>query len=269
MRVFANHAHLMPPEVMPDADLADLRRQMDALEIERAVCFAPFQRMFREAGRQDDANQWLADRIAGEESLLGFACLDPTLPESLAALERMEQWGFLGVKLHPAADEFDVADPRALDFYRAASERDLVLDFHTGLHGCRMRNLEPLKFDDLAWCLPLARLVLEHMGGVAFFEQAMAVVMNHALEGLPRVFAGITSVVRQDFGAWSLGPEGVTRCARLCGPQALIFGLDFPYHTVEQLRDQMGTLRALDLGPDGQRLLFGGNLARLLGVEWE
>ena len=269
MRVFANHAHLMPPEVRPDADLADLRRQMDALEIERAVCFAPFRRFFQGVGLASDANQWLADRIAGEENLIGFACLDPTRPESLAALERMEEWGFRGVKLHPAIDEFDVADPRALDFYRAASERDLVLDFHTGLHGCRLRNLEPLKFDDLACCLPGVRLVLEHMGGAAFFEQALAVVMNHSLDGSPRVFAGISSVVRQDFHAWYLGPEGVTRCARLCGPQALIFGLDFPYHSTDDLREQMRVLRGLDLGPDGQRLLFGGNLARLLGVEWE
>jgi predicted TIM-barrel fold metal-dependent hydrolase len=264
MRIFANHAHLMPPEAWPGAGVEDLLRLMEACGIERAVCFAPFADQARPAGIADP-NRWLAEQIEGRPELIGFACLNPTLPESLAALPRLGELGLRGVKLHPAYNRFDVADPQAREFYAAASAQGWPLDFHTGVHASRLRHWEMNKFDDVAWDVPECRLILEHVGGVPFFYQALAVIGNHLGSAPVRVFAGMTTLLNPAIPLWYLGEERIERLAAMVGSRALIYGLDFPYNTVEVVQRELEIYRSANLGPGGQQALLGGNLAELLG----
>jgi predicted TIM-barrel fold metal-dependent hydrolase len=264
MGIFANHAHLMPAGIRPDAGVDDLLRLMEACEIERAVCFAPFAGQAAGVGITDP-QRWLAEQIAGRPELLGFATFNPAKPEALAALPEARELGLRGVKLHPAASHFDVAAPGALEFYAAAAELGMVLDFHTGVHASRLRHWEMLKFDDLAWDVPSARIILEHMGSRPFFSQALAVIGNHLHEGGPWVLAGATSCMNPAVPLWYLGAERIEEVARLLGQQVLIFGLDFPYNSVEVIRRELELYRAMDLGEGGLEGLLGGNLARVLG----
>ena len=264
MAVFANHAHLMPPEVNPEAGLDDLLRLMEACGIDRAVCFAPFADQARQADIADP-NLWLAEEIEGRRELLGFACLNPTLPDSLAALTRARELGLRGVKLHPAYDRFDVTDPRALEFYRAVAALGMVLDLHTGVHASRLRDWEMFKFDDVAWEVPAARLILEHMGSRPFFNQTLAVIGNHLHAEGPRIFAGATTCLNPDVPLWYLGAERIEEVVRLLGKDVLVYGLDFPYNSAEVIKRELEMYRALDLGAGGQEALLGGNLGRLLG----
>lgn len=267
MRIFANHAHIMPPEAWPGAGVEDLLRLMEACDIERVVCFAPFAAQ-AESADIADPNRWLAEQIEGRAELVGYACLNPTLPESLEMLPRLGEMGLRGVKLHPAYDRFDVSDPRAQEFYAAAAARGLPLDFHTGVHASRLRDWEMNKFDDLVWEIPACRLILEHIGGVPFFYQALAVIGNHLGSGPVRVFAGLTTVLNPAIPLWYLGEERIERLAAMVGSRALIYGLDFPYNTVEVVKRELAIYRSVDLGPGGQEALLGGNLAALLGEAW-
>ena len=42
MKIFANHAHVFPPELRPEGTVDRLLSMLDACGIEKAVCFAPF-----------------------------------------------------------------------------------------------------------------------------------------------------------------------------------------------------------------------------------
>lgn len=267
MRMFANHAHVAPPGVLPNATVDDLLRLMDHCGIERAVCFAPFGCQFEAAGRADDPNAWLAEAIVDREELLGYATLAPQDPASIPAVERAVGLGLRGVKLHPAIDGFDLTDPRCLDFYAAATALGLPLDFHCAPHSAPLRPAETLKHDDLAWAVPGCTQILEHMGAIPYFYDALAVVANH-FGDRPRVYAGITTVLHPTAGIYYLGPDRVEELARLLSNEVLIFGLDFPYNGVETIREELRICRELDLGPGGQEALLGANLARLLNVSW-
>ncbi len=267
MPIFANHAHIKPAEVMPDASVEDLLRLMDACEIERAVCFAPFAGEAAAVGIPDP-NLWLTQQIADRPELLGFATCNPALPESLAALTRFVELGLRGLKLHPAVDRFDVCDPQAMEFYAAAAELALPLDFHTGVHASRLRDWEMLKFDDIAWEVPRGRMILEHMGSRPFFSRTLAVIGNHVHEAGPRVFAGATTCLNPAVPLWYLGDERLEEVARLLGKEVLIYGLDFPYNSIAVVKQELAMYRAMDLGEGGQEALFGGNLAKLLGETW-
>ena len=264
MGIFANHAHVKPAEIMPEATLDHLLRLMEACEVERAVCFAPFTGEARQVGISDP-NRWLAEQIEGRPELVGFATFDPVAPEALAGLAAARELGLRGVKLHPAVDDFDVTDPRALEFYRAAAELGMVLDFHTGVHASRLRNWEMLKFDDVAWEVPAARLILEHLGSRPFFSQALAVLGNHLDADGPQLLGGATTCLNPAVSLWYLGAERLEEVARLLGKEVLVYGLDFPYNSAEVVRRELELYRAMDLGEGGLEGLLGGNLARVLG----
>lgn len=264
MRVFANHAHVKPASVMPEAGVDDLLRLMEECGIERAVCFAPFAGESARGGIEDP-NAWLVEAIAGRPELLGFATFDPVAPGSPAGVKRAFEAGLRGVKLHPAVDKFDVCDPRAMEFYAAAAELEMPLDFHTGVHASRLRDWEMLKFDDVAWDVPEARIVLEHMGSRPFFSRTLAVIGNHLHEGGPRLFAGATTCMNPAVPLWYLGAERLEEVARLLGKEVLIYGLDFPYNSAAVIKRELEMYREMDLGEGGQEALLGGNLGRLLG----
>lgn len=266
MRIFANHAHVMPEQVNPQGTVDSLLRFMETCGLERVVCFAPFARQAAGADLADP-NFWLAEQIEDREELVGFATLNPALPESLAALERVRDLGLLGLKLHPAYDKFDVTDPRALEFYAAATDLGLPLNFHTGVHASRLRDSEMLKFDDIAWEVPEARLIIEHLGTIPFYYQALGVIGNNNYRE-KRVFAGITSVMNPEIKLWYLGAERIEETARLLGAEVMIYGLDFPYNSGEVVRRELEIFQSLDLGPGGQEALLGGTLAWLLGLGW-
>ncbi len=266
MAVFANHAHLKPAEIMPEATLDNLLRLMEECGLDRVVCFAPFAGPAVEVGITDP-NRWLAEQIEGRPELLGFATFNPVAPESVPGLARARELGLRGVKLHPAVDQFDVCDPRAMEFYAAAAELGMPLDFHTGVHASRLRDWEMLKFDDLAWDVPQARIILEHMGSRPFFSRTLAVIGNHLHPEGPQVFAGATTCLNPDIPLWYLGAERIEEVARLLGKEVLIYGLDFPFNSAEVIRRELEMYRAMDLGEGGQEALLGGNLGRLLGEE--
>jgi uncharacterized protein len=264
MALFANHAHLNPAEIMPQARAEDLLRLMGACGIERAVCFAPFAGQAAEAGVAD-ASRWLAEEIADRPELVGFATLNPVAPEAVAAVRRAHELGLRGVKLHPAVDRFDVCAPQAMEFYAVAAELGMPLDFHTGVHASRLRDWEMLKFDDVAWDVPGVRMILEHMGSRPFFSRTLAVIGNHLQEAGPRIFAGATTCLNPAIPLWYLGAERIEEVARLLGQQVLVYGLDFPYNSAEVVRHELEMYRAMDLGEGGLEGLLGGNLARVLG----
>lgn len=265
MEILANHAHLFPADVREEGSLDALLRLMDDAGIARAVCFAPFKQQVAAQGYHEP-NRWLVETIADEPRLLGFACINPTEPDAIVRLQAAVEMGLSGCKLHPAADHWDVLDPRAMDFYAAAEQLGVLLDVHTGPHGHRIRCDHPLNFDEVAWAYPELRIVFEHLGGRPFYEDMLAVLGNHLpMGGGGHLYGGISSVLNRDLQRlWYLGIERVAEAIHILGEDMPIYGLDFPYNPVELIRDDLAQLRTLDLSEEGLAKLLGGNLERAI-----
>lgn len=265
MEILANHAHVFPDDVREDGSVDNLLRLMDACGIAGAVCFAPVRRQVAHAG-YPEPNEWLAERIADEPRLAGFACIDPIAGDAIERLSLAVRMGLLGCKLHPALDHFDLTHDRAMEFYAAAEEMRVPLDFHTGPHWWRLRDHHPLKFDEIACRHPALVMILEHLGGRPFFEDVLAVLGNNLPVGEPgNLYGGITSVLQRDYQKlWYLGIDRVAEAIYILGEDMPIFGLDFPYNTAERVNDDLRQLRALELSEEGFAKLFGGNLRRAI-----
>ncbi|MGC9318153.1 MAG: amidohydrolase family protein [Armatimonadota bacterium] len=265
MEIFANHAHVFPADVRAEASVDSLLRLMDEVGIARCVCFAPHRRQVRDEG-YPEPNEWLVEALADRPRLLGFACINPVEADAVTRLERAVDMGLPGCKLHPAVDRFDITDERAMDFYAVAQELGVLLDFHTGPHWYRISHYHPLKFDEIAWAYPRLKMVFEHLGGLPFYLDILAVMGNNLPLGQQgHLFGGISSILNRDLQKlWYLGIERVAEAIRILGEDMPIWGLDFPYNPVELIIDDIEQLNTLELSEEGMSKLFGGNLQRAI-----
>lgn len=268
--ILANHAHVFPASVNPDATIDRLLRLLDVCGIQQAVCFAPFAYQCDSSGV--DPNSWLVGELKKHaDRLVGFGTIDTRRSDLADQARRAAELGLLGLKLHPNAQRFDILADALLELYAAAEELDLFVCFHTGVHHSPLLQTALVRFDEIAWRFPKLKFSLEHVGGYHFFNEALAVIFNHVPppwepDGKCNVFAGLTSVFTTDRNRfWYLDDVRLKELAAQVGVGQLIFGLDFPYNLEEQTLTALRRIRQL-FSPDEQQLILGGNLRRELGL---
>jgi uncharacterized protein len=269
--IFANHAHVFPPAVRPEGSVERLLRHLDACEIERAVCFAPFAEQVEDV--DEHHNRWLAAELAPyADRLIGFGTIDFTRRDFDEQVREIAQLGFKGIKLHPNHQRFDVVSNEAHTVYAAAEVHHLFVSFHTGVHHGRIRHYNVLLFDEVAHYHPRLRFSMEHVGGYHFFTEAMAVIFNNIPfppdpTRRPRVFGGLTSVFAPDhLRFWHLRREQLLELVAQVGAGQLIFGLDFPYNQEEHTKLAIETINGLGLSDHDRAMILGGTLRRELGL---
>jgi uncharacterized protein len=268
LRIFANHAHVFPESVNPNGTITRLLRLLDACGIERAVCFAPFSNQLQGTGI--DHNGWLAGELSTRPRLVGFGTLDLARNDVKDQVKQIADLGFRGIKMHPNAQEFDILCPAATEAYGAAQDLGLFITFHSGVHHYRIAHYNVLKFDEVAYQFPGLHFSLEHVGGYAFFNEALAVISNNIpfppIPGRkPRVYGGLTSIFTPDYiRMWYMPPDRLRELIAQVGAEQLIFGLDFPYNLEENTRTALKTLAELGLPDAHLGLILGENLREVL-----
>ncbi len=246
-----------------------LLQLLDDCSIDQAVCFAPFHYQCEELGV--DPIAWLAGELKKHRNrLFGFGTIDTRRADVKDQVKRVVDHGLLGLKLHPNAQNFDLLSPRMFEVYAAAQDAHLFLTFHSGVHRSRLADIQPIRFDEIGWNFPKLRFSMEHVGGYHFFDQALAVIFNHAPPpwetGVCNVFAGLTSIFTNDHNRfWYLTDERIKEIASQVGVRQMIFGLDFPYNLEPQTKIAFQRLRELFTESEQEQIL-GGNLRRELGL---
>ena len=152
---------------------------------------------------------------ASDGRLVAFCRLDPRA-DPVAEAERALDRGAVGIKLHPRAENFRLADPDAAGIYAVAHERGLPLIVHAG------RGIPALGRDavDLARQYPDMKLILAHEGICD-----LAWIWRDAQE-LPNLFF--------DTAWWS--PADHLSLFAFVPPGQILFGSDAPYGTPLQGR---------------------------------
>ncbi len=270
-RIFANHAHVFPEGSKSGATVEDLKRLMEQCEIEKAVCFATFTEQNTRVGADANTNRWLANLLKNEPNLLGFGTIDFDKGNLTKQTQEIADLGLKGIKVHPAYQEIRVDGEELFEVYGVASERNLFISFHTGLHWHRLSDYHMLLWDEVAYNFPRLRFSLEHMGGYSFFREALAVMNNNKRGAYDRVFAGWTSIGMSEdefgntrAGAWSLTDEQLCDIIFQTGESRSIFGLDFPYNDAEKTKKSIERIKNLPISETAKRGILGDNLRRVL-----
>lgn len=264
--VYAHHAHVFPEHIRADGTPDVLRGVMDDAGIEKCVAFATFHRFL--GPLDDEPNHWLAQQIRGDDRLVGFGVIDFSRTDFADQVERIAQYGFKGIKLHPAFQKFRIDDEQAFEVYRKAEALDLFLSFHTGVHWHRIRDYNMLRFDEIAYHFKKLRFSMEHLGGYCFFNEGLAVMLNNQHDKKsPRLYAGLTSVFDPEGNAaWNLNDQKILDLLWQTGDYSSIFGLDFPYNGPEKIKEAIAHVHGLPIPDESKERILGGNLRRVLNI---
>ena len=156
------------------------------------------------------------------------------------------EWGMRLLKIMPAIYQVHLTSPLADSLMRTARELGLVVNIHSG-----SEISHPLAIGALCRRYPDVTVLMDHMGYREWVSDAIEAARDNA-----NLYLGTTIA--------AVEPSVVERAVRELGPERVVYGSNWPnlYSdlAVEALRRQ-------HLGPEAEGLIFGGNLARILGLD--
>jgi predicted TIM-barrel fold metal-dependent hydrolase len=230
--------------------------EMDDTGVDRSVIFGF---AFRDQGLCREANDYVIEAVrAYPDRFTGFACVSPEVPGAVQELERCLDAGLAGCgELFPDGQRFDLVGSPGLDLIaEVLRERGLPLNLHANEP---VGHPYPGKGDntpgpcyEFAHRHPQLDIILAHMGGGLFFYE----LMTEVRVTLARVYYDTSAVpylYRRDLYSIAATTAGVHK---------LLFGTDYPLLSP---RRYLADTEILDA--TFRQALFGGNAAKLLGLE--
>lgn len=235
-------------------------------------------RMVLIASLPGDEDSILAGMHAYPHRIIGYFMLDPTKTGAGERMRKALASGLKGVCLFPAMHHFHAWEERCYPIYEAAQSSGAVVFIHFGILkiGIRdklglpsrfdMRFSNPIDLHRVAKDFPKVTFVMPHFGS-GFLREALIVGDQCAN----------VCVDTSSSNSWvntmptRLSLADVFRAAlRVFGAERILFGTDSTFLPRGWRRDifdaQMHVLKGLEVTTQQARLIFGGNLARILNL---
>lgn len=256
--MFISHCHVFPEGVFNKNEphfgtIPRLKEIMKELGIAKAIVLAPFEYQVK-----DRPNEWLAEAIASEPNIFGFAAINPKDDDAVEKVERFAQSGLVGLKVHPPVFQIQINDPSFDDFYATAEELNMPIQFHTGIHGWYLQKYMPILLDDVAQKHPNLKIILSHIGGTAFFGQALAVIQNNR-----NCYAGLAQTRRETL-PWHISMDRIQILLNTVGAERIIYGTDYPYNELDVIKEDIEWINSWKIKAKDKDKILGGNIQRLI-----
>ena len=217
------------------------------------------------------------DRLAGlvsryPEKFLGFAH-HPLRPGADEELRRaVDELGLRGYKLLGPATEYPFEDPRLREVWEFCAERQLPVLIHFGFLGrgggvVQHPRMSPLSLFEVARDFPEIPFIIPHFGA-GYWQDLLALCWS-----LPNIHVDTSG--SNQWMRWM--PYRLTledlfaKAYETIGPERVLFGSDSSYFprgfSRRYLQDQLRVCYTLNFPQEDIALIFGGNAARLLGLD--
>lgn len=178
---------------------------------------------------------------------VGFACLDPRMPDCMSVLvHAIEDLGLKGVKFGPIYNGVSLLDPRMEPVYQYCIRQNLPLTMHMGTTYVPNAPAElgrPIYVDTIATRYPGLKLVMAHMGH-PWYEECIIVARKQ-----PNVYCEVSALF---YRPWQFYNTLIAAQEYTIHNRAKIFwGTDFPYSRVDE---SIEGLRSVNRLVDGTAL---------------
>ncbi|MBI2441094.1 MAG: amidohydrolase family protein [Lentisphaerae bacterium] len=262
MKVIDFHTHAFPDDLAPramasvgaksdvpaalDGTVSALLRSMDSAGVERSVICSIATKPTQFRGILD----W--SRKVRSERLIMFPSIHPAAPDALSQIKAVHAEGFLGVKLHPYYQDFDLDEPRLEPIYDCLQEYGLMAFCHTGFDVAfpRVRRADPARIWKVATKFPGLKFIATHLGAWEDWQEA------------ERLLIGKNIRLEMSFSIPYLGAAETRRLLLAHPADYLLFGTDSPW--ADQAED-IRRVQALNLPLEREQKLFYDNARGLLG----
>lgn len=257
------HAHVWPDKIaelalsanrLPelnargDGTVSGLEADMAASGVSVSCCLG----IANEARHVDSVNRFVAGLTSDTRFGFGTVHVDLSVEENMASLRRH---GVRAVKIHPLFQGFALDDPRLWSIFEAFGDEIAVIT-HVGEGGSPEANRlsSPKMIADIARQFPALRLMACHFGGYKILDDAEE-MLNGADVVLETSWPPSLSTLR---------PERVRDLIRRHGAERIVFGSDWP---MTSPAEEIKAIDSLGLSDDETKLVLGGTLARVLGID--
>lgn len=212
------------------------------------------------------SNEQVADLVEKEPRFIGFASVDPNLPEAPAQLERaVRQLGLRGLKLDPSFQCFYPNDQHtAYPVYQTCADLGIPVLLHAGLSWVPSglaKYSQPLNLEEAIQAFPAVNFILAHFAWPWVDEAVMlAVKYPNVFLDTAILYSGTPKNTFQKILAEQVGLDVIERSLR----NHLVFGSNYPR---VDIRRSVRGIHALDLNSSVKNAIFTDNARRLLKLE--
>lgn len=190
------------------------------------------------------------------DRILGFGWADPNLGEEHAkemVKRSIYEFGFHGVKLNGAQNEFYIDSPRAFAVAEEVAKTGKMLAYHIG--GDSPEHTHPFRLAKIAKAFPDTKIFMVHMGGAHFHDFG-----NAAIEFAEKC-SNITII------GSTIRSIPLLKAIKTLGAERVCFGSDTPF---ELMHVEVARYKALirdECSLYEQEMIMGGNVVRLFGLK--
>lgn len=209
--IFDADCHITPTHYTAE----ELICEMDKIGTNKALIW-----MNPHMGEPDELNPYICEsckKYSGR--LVGFGWANPRLGVDKArsqAIRCIEEYGFPGVKLNGAQNNYFIDDPMiSLPVIEEIAKRNKILAFHTGADA--FENTHPFRVSKIAEMYPEIKICMIHMGGAAepnLGEAAIEAAQKHS---------NIYLV------ASAINPKPILKAIKTLSADRVMYGSDSPF----------------------------------------
>ena len=234
---------------LTDGTIKSLIASMDAADIDVSVVCT----IATKPGQAKGILKWCkhirSDRIEP------FPSVHPDDRNPGRLLEKIAREDFVGIKLHPLYQDFDVDDERLDEIYTAAADLGLICLFHSGrdiAFDPADMKASPQRMARVAERFPELTMICAHMGGWRMWDE------------VEQYLIGSNVHLECSFSLNELDADRAAEMIRRHGPHRVMFGSDHPWASQAE---GIKLVEKLPLSGKQKAGILWRNAARLLGYD--
>jgi predicted TIM-barrel fold metal-dependent hydrolase len=245
--------HISPLQEGASITADELLRRMDKAGVAKALVWLtpPYEREI------DASNAYVYKSVqAHPDRLLGFGWTDPRLGLEKArdAVKKcVDDYGFYGVKMNGAQNEYFIDDPEiAMPIAAEIAKTGRCIAFHCGVDA--YERTHPFRVAKIGKQFPRMQILVVHMGGVGFPDMSQAVI-EFARE-CPNLHL-IGSMINH---------TSILAAIKALGADRVCFGSDTPFALMHVCVAMYDALLDGELSDAEKARVMGGNLLSVFGI---
>ena len=245
--------HISPLAEGVNITVEELLVRMDRAKVDKALVWLtpPYKREI------DESNAYVYEAVkAHPDKLLGFGWADPRLGVGKAkdAVKKcVDEYGFYGVKLNGAQNDFFIDDPKiSLPVVEQIAKTGKLIAFHCGADA--YEKTHPARIAKIAGRFPEMQILCVHMGGVCVPDLSRSAVE------LAQGHANVTLIGSE------INPIAILNAVKTLGAERVCFGSDTPFALMHVCVAMYEALLDGEVSEAGKAKIMGGNILRLFGL---